>query len=208
MVVVAVSLKLIGEFNQFCKLGVNMEQVIVDSSYGNFVVYRATVENAKKILDCHIDGMDSQALEIFENDKKVLKKESISQIINKILSKEEGSMASKTIQVTKEIKQEVVMYCFNNKIAIKNNQIDEYELFKVFKISDFSFFANHESYDKEAELVDEYVIEQARKYRVITEDKWKEGASEIAKINYILQFAQELAHRDVKYELSELRDQF
>lgn len=185
-----------------------MEQVIVDSSYGNFVVYRATLENAKKILDCHIDGMDSLALEIYETQKKVINKESIVQVINKILAKEEGSMASKTIPVTKENKQEIVMYCFNKNLTIKDNQIDEYNLFKDFKLSDFSFFANNDNYDKEAELVDEYVIEQVCKYRVIQEDKWKEGASEIAKVNYILQFAQELAHRDVKYELSELREQF
>ena len=64
-----------------------MEQVIVDSSYGNFVVYRATLENAKKILDCHIDSMDSLALEIYETEKKVLNKESIVQVINKILAR-------------------------------------------------------------------------------------------------------------------------
>lgn len=184
-----------------------MEQVIVDSSYGNCVVYRANIGNAKKILDCHIDGMDAKAMEIYTNKTKILNKESIVLVINKILSKEEGSMASKTIPVTKENKQEVVMYCFKNKININNDKVDEYALFTNFKITDFSFFENNKNYDKEAEIVDEYVIEQSRKYAVIQEDKWKEGAKEIAKILYILEFAQELAHRDVKYELSELKEE-
>lgn len=183
-----------------------MEPVIVDSSFGNTVVYRATLENAKKILDCHIDGMDHQAMEIVKTNKKVVKKENIANIINKILSKEEGERATKTIEVNKQNKQEIVMYCFDNKINIKDNKINEYEFFKKFKLSDLSFFANNENYDKEAELVDEYVIEQSRKYRVINEDNWKDGAKEVAKIRYILEFAQELAHRDVKYELTELKE--
>lgn len=184
-----------------------MEPVIVDSSFGNTVVYRATLTNAKKILECHIDAIDPQALELVKSKKKVLNKENITQIINKILIQEEGSMASKTIEVNKQNKQEVVLYCFENKINIKDNRIDSYEFFKKFKISDLSFFANNENYDKEAEIVDEYVLEQARKYRVIHEDNWNEGAKEIAKIRYILEFAQELAHRDVKYELTELKDE-
>lgn len=184
-----------------------MEPVIVDSSFGNTVVYRATLANAKKILDCHIDAMDSQALELVKTKKKVLNKESIAQVLSKILTKEEGSMASKTIEVNKQNKQEIVMYCFENKINIKDNKIDEYEFFKKFKISDLSFFANNENYDKEAVIVDEYILEQARKYSVIQDDNWKEGAKEVSKIRYILDFAQELAHRDVKYELTELKEE-
>lgn len=184
-----------------------MEPVIVDSSFGNTVVYRATLANAKKILECHIDAIDPQALELVKSKKKVLNKENITQVINKILTQEEGSMASKTIEVNKQNKQEIVLYCFENKINIKDNRIDSYEFFKKFKISDLSFFANNENYDQEAEIVDEYVLELARKYRVIHEDNWKEGAKEVSKIRYILEFAQELAHRDVKYELTELKDE-
>lgn len=184
-----------------------MEQVIVDSSYGNYVVYRATIENAKKIFNCHIDSIDAKAMEIYTKKTKVLNKENIVLVINKILSQEEGSMASKTISVTKENKQEVVMYCFNNKININKDRVDEYALFPSFKITDFSFFANNANYDLEAEILDQYVIDQSRKYGVIQDDKWKEGAKEMDKIRYILEFSQELAHRDVKYELSELKEE-
>ena len=184
-----------------------MEPVIVDSSFGNTVVYRATLANAKKILECHIDAIDPQALELVQSKKKVLNKENIIQVLNRILSQEEGSMASKTIEVNKKHKQELVMHCFENNINIKDNRIDSYEFFKKFKITDLSFFANNENYDKDAEIVDEYIIEQSRKYRVIHEDNWKEGAKEVSKIRYILEFAQELAHRDVKYELSELKEE-
>lgn len=183
-----------------------MEQVIVDYSYGGCTVYRATLENAKSILDCHIDALDPQALEIYETDKKVLNKESLTATINKILSGAEGTMATKTIPVTQANKQEIVMYCFNNKINIQKDKIDEYEFFKKFKLSDLSFFANNSNYNPEAEIVDEYVLEQARKYSVIQKGLWKEGVKETAKVRYILEFAQELAHRDVKYEMSELKE--
>lgn len=185
-----------------------MEQVIVDSSYGNCVVYRATLENAKKILECHTNGIDPKAMEIYNENKKVLNKDDIVSVINNILSKDEGSLASKSIHVNKENKQEVVMYCFNHKIGIKNNRINDYDFFNIFKLSDFSFFANNIHYDQQLEIVDSYLIEQVRKYNIITNDKWKEGAKEIAKIRYVLEFAQQLAHRDVKYELSELKNDF
>jgi hypothetical protein len=183
-----------------------MEQVIVDYSYGGCSVYRATLENAKSILDCHIDSLDPKALEIYESGKKFLNKENLAATINKILSGDEGAMATKTIPVTQANKQEIVMYCFNNKINIQKDKIDEYEFFKKFKLTDLSFFTNNPNYDSEAELVDEYVMEQARKYRVIQKDMWKEAVKEAAKVRYILEFAQELAHRDVKYEMSELKE--
>ena len=189
-------------------LGVIMAQVIVENGFGNVSVYLATMENAKKIFENHLDAIDPEAIQIYKLKKKVLNKDKISQIINKILSGEEGSMASKTITVSRENKQEVVMYCFNKKININNNRIDEYAFFKDFKIVDLSFFANNENYDMSAEIVDEYVIEQSQRYSVIQEDKWREGAKDLAKINYIINFANELAHRDVKYEVTELKEIF
>jgi uncharacterized membrane protein len=183
-----------------------MNTVIVDTSFGNVSVYPGTLENAEKLLSYHLDGLDPGVMDLVNNPVPVLNKDSIENILNKILSGEEGQSASKTITVTKEIKQELVMYCFNNKIEIKNNKIDAYALFKIFKVEDLSFFANNENYPKDAKLVDDYVLEQVRKYKVIKNNSWKEGAKEVAKIRYILEFAKELAHRDVDYEVTEMRE--
>lgn len=181
-----------------------MEQVIVDRSFGRTMVYHATIANAKKILGYHINQISPEAIEIVKTNKKVLSKESIGKVIDSILTEKEGSQALKNIEINKTNKQEIVMYCFENKINIKNNKIDQYEFFKKFKITDFSFFA---SYDKEAELVDEYIIQQAYSYQIIKDDNWDEDDSEYSKIYYIIEFAQSLSHRDIKYEMTEIREE-
>lgn len=183
-----------------------MDFVIVDSSFGNTSVYPANLKNAKKILDSHLDALNPEVLELIEKDKTVITTQSITTVVNNILKMSEGQAASKSITVTKEMKQEVVMYCFNNKVAIKNDSIEEFSFFKVFKLEDLSFFANNPKYPKDSIIVDKYIHEQARKYKVIKNDTWKDGAKEIAKVRYILDFAQELAHRDVKYEVVEMSE--
>ena len=52
--------------------------------------------------------------------------------------------------------------------------------------------------------MDEYILEQLSKYKTVKENRWKEGASLIGKVRYILEFAMELSHRDVKYEVVEI----
>lgn len=183
-----------------------MELVIVDSNFNKVKVYRATIDNAKKILSHYIHLINPQVFKLVENEKKVLNKQSMVQILNGILSKPEGLMASKSIQANKQNKQELIAYCFKNKINIDNNKINEDKFFKHFKINDLSFFDYNERYDEEAEIVDEYVIEQARKYSIIKEDNWREGAKEISKVHYILNFAQELAQKNIKIEVMEVKE--
>lgn len=179
------------------------KKVIVCYGYGSFSVYDGTLENAKKILNGYKDYLNKTSVQIAEEGLICVTKESIMTVLNKILTKPIGEMASKTIQVTDENKQEVIMYCFKNGITIHNeNGIkDEYTFFKTFKVEDFSFFRGHKSYPVDAMLIDEYVAEQAKKYKVIKNDIWREGAKEESKIRYILDLVGELCHRDEKYDV-------
>lgn len=183
-----------------------MENVIVDYSHGDFSVYKATLENAKEILSWHEDNIDKKAIDIANKKISFVIKESIVNIVNKILNQEVDTMASKTIKVTKEAKQETVMYCFEKNIEIKNNLVNSHSFFNEFKLIDLSYFANNEKYPIDSVLVDDYVSEQARSYSVIKNDIWKENATEKAKINYVLNFCNELSSRDYKYEMVEVKE--
>ncbi len=184
------------------------KNVIVENSFGSVRVYNGTVENAKKILSWNEDVIDKMAVKIANEKIPYLIKENIVKVINKILTEEIGAMASKTIQVTEENKKEVVLYCFNNGINVnpRSGISSEYDFFKNFKLEDFSFFKEHESYPKDSLLIDDYVAEQAHKYKVIKNDLWKEGLAEERKVSYILEFANELVHRDVNYEMADFKE--
>jgi hypothetical protein len=178
-----------------------MKEVIVDTSFGGASVYPATLKNAKALLEVALENISPEVVDIYEKNKKVINKSNIVRIINKILSGKDGEMASKTIEINKESREEIIFYCFSNNIGIKNNKVEEYEFLKNFNLADLSFFANNENYPKEAVLVDEYILDQLSKYRTVKENRWKEGASIIGKVRYILEFAMELSHRDVKYDV-------
>lgn len=187
---------------KYCELlEIIMSDVIVDMSFGGVSVYPATIENANSLLETSLNNLDPQVLEIYNNKKPIINKENIIRIINKILSSDENEKVSKTIFSTKENKKEIVMYCFENKISLLNGIVNSYDFFKTFKLSDLSFFRDNENYNKDSLLVDEYILEQLSQYKTIKENRWKEDASEIGKIRYILSFAMGLSHRDVKYEV-------
>lgn len=183
-----------------------MEYVIVDKSFGETDIYVATLANAKKILECHIDKIDHRTLDILNNNKKILSKKFIEKIVNKMISGDVGTMASKTIEITSAAKQELVMYCFSNGIPIQSGRVSQYLFFKNFKVTDLSFFANNKNFDKEAELVDEYIFDQVNEYCTIQNDFWKEGASEIGKIRFILDFAKSLSS-DSSYCVTKVLDE-
>ena len=99
------------------------------------------------------------------------------------------------------------MYCFKHNLAIKNNKIESsYDFFKVFKLEDFSCFRDNENYPADAVITDDYYLEQRQLYRAVVEGKWKEGASDTAKINCIIEFVNNLSHRDVKYSLVKVKE--
>lgn len=181
-----------------------MKEVIVDTSFGGTSVYPATMKNAKELLSIALENISPEVIDIYNKNLKVINKNNIVRIINKILSGKDGEKASKTIESNKENREEIILYCFNNNITIKDNKVNNYEFLDKFKLSDLSFFANNENYPQTSTLVDEYILEQLSKYKTIKEDCWKEDASMIGKIRYILEFAMELSHRDVKYDVVEI----
>ena len=181
-----------------------MEKVIVEYGYGSFSVYKGTLQNAKNILERVLPYMTQEVLEIYNSKCNILNKKNIIHVVNKILSLKEGEMASKTIAVTKENKQELVLYCYEKSIPIENSEVDEYVFFEKANLSDLSFFNNNDAYPKDAKIIDDYVIDQLSKYKVIKEDRWKETATEKGKIQYVLSFARDLSNDDVKYDLVDL----
>jgi hypothetical protein len=185
-----------------------MSAVIIDMSFGCYSAYPATIENAKKILDNYLENMEPQAKEINDpnSEKKFINRQNVKQVIQDILKLDNTRMATKTIAASQENKQEIIMYCFNNQIDLRGSEFNEYQFFSKFNLKDFSFFANNENWDCDAELMDDYVMEQARKYRMIMNDKWNTKATDIAKIEHILDFAMELGHRDVKYAVCEVKE--
>ncbi len=175
-----------------------MESVIVETAFGDFTVYEATVENAMKIIQDIESDIPEEVKNLSKKDgHNFFSKESFVKIINNILTKTNGEKASKTIEVNEEIRNELVLYCFNNKIK---TPIDEYNFFKNGNPHDLSFIKNHENYQG-AEFINDYMLTDARDYSVIKQNRWKEGAKESAKINYILAFVNRYVHRDVKYHL-------
>lgn len=181
------------------------KQLILDKSFGCYRAYAATVDNAVKILkDSGNDWRNEVIDDILNNGAKYVSRESILKAISKILTMPVGEMATKTIQVTEAIRQEIVLYCFNHNINIKHpGEVDSTAFFKVFKISDFSFFANNENYNTAKGIAYLYEMELAASYQKIMQGAWTEKATERAKINFILDFVKQISHRDVAFELIE-----
>ncbi len=179
-----------------------MESVIVCNGFGNVEVFPATMETANGMVETVIGYVDKTVIELASTEKRVLVKETIFRTLNKLLTEPDDTAVTKSIVTTPELKQEIIMYCFKNNLAIKHNKIaDSYELFKIFKLEDFSFFRDNENYPADAIITDDYYVEQRTLYRAVVEGKWAEGATEIAKIRHTIEFVNSLSHRDVKYSL-------
>ena len=87
-----------------------MKEVIVDTSFGGTSVYPATMKNAKELLDVALENISPEVLDIYNKNIKVINKSSIVRIINKILSGKDGEKASKTIEINKENREEIILY--------------------------------------------------------------------------------------------------
>lgn len=182
--------------------------VIVDSSFGDLRVYPAKIEIAKEILKCHIDNVDKDIIRLHESNEKIVIWENVMEVMNKILSGPIGTMASKTIEITEEIKNELIWYCIGKGLSIENHKIKypTYEfIFGKFKFEDLSFFRDNDFYVGRT-IVYQDTADSLHKYSVIKDDKWKETATDLQKINYILDFVNYWSHRDVKYEIVKVRE--
>jgi hypothetical protein len=185
----------------------DMDSVIVCNGFGDISVHPATMETAEGLVSTVIDYVDKTVVELAKTEKSILVKETVFRTINKLLTEEDNMPVTKTIVTTPELKQEIIMYCFKNNLAIKNNKIESsYDFFKVFKLEDFSCFRDNENYPTDSIITDDYYIEQLRLYRAVVEGKWREGATETSKMNHIIEFVNNLSHRDVKYSLVKVRE--
>lgn len=185
------------------------KHVIVDYSYGDVSVYAATVKNARYLLDCSIGNLDPQVLTLARSSttREAVTKEAILALVNNVLKLEVGKPYSKKNPdklVTNELKQEIVMYCFKHSISVKP-EINSYEFFKEFKIKDLAFVA--QEFPSSAVIVEKYIKDQAYALNVIENDLFKPGASELAKVRYILEFAGELVDSsDIRYFVTTLKE--
>lgn len=184
-----------------------MEYVIVGNEFGDIRVYPATLDTAKAMVDNVKDNVSSQVVELSTTNSLVRSKEAIFRTINKILSSADGEMVTRTIKSTNEQKQEIIMYCFNHNLAIKNNKIESmYDFFKHFKLSDFACFTNNESYPNDLIVTYQEYIDQAQIYRAVVHDNWSAGVTDKVKITRMLEFVNSLSHRDVNYSLIQVRN--
>lgn len=184
-----------------------MDSVIVCDGFGDIRVYPATMETANAMVSTVIDYVSKTVVDLATTDKQIVSKETVFRTVNKILSSEDGTQVTKTIVTTAELKQEIIMYCFKHNLVIKNNKIESsYDFFKVFKIEDFSCFRNNENYPADIIITDEFYIDQRQLYRAVVEGKWREGITDMVKINHIISFVNDLSHRDVKYSLVKIRE--
>lgn len=177
--------------------------VIVTTAYGDVEACDATVANAKRILSWQTIPTD--ALSFDQNrPAKYTTYEKITAMVNKILKAPEGTIVMRSpdindmtpiIVATCEAKQEIIMYCFNHKID--PNSISSYNM----KCRPAHNELQCLSYFREMTVVDEWVVEAANKYSIITNDKWQDGVTDIRKIEYILDFINEWSNRDVRYQL-------
>ena len=181
------------------------KHVIVSKSFGSFSAWDATVENAKEILSWQTIPQEVKDFTTTKPERWTTF-ESVERIIEKMLAKDVGTLAfesrdgSVTIPVTAEAKAETVMYLFQKGIAPK--EFSSYSLKTQCQVTDLSWL----SHFHDVTLVDDWITDWASKLHTITEDKYKTGIPEWRKVRFIIQFVNELCHRDEDYDVVELED--
>lgn len=181
------------------------KHVLVDTSFGNLSIDPASLKEAKELVDSIIANVPSEAINIAVNNSKILTKEFIFKIINRILASPAGTQVSRSIVSTQEMIDEIQLYAFKHKLDTKNGELaNQSQFLKVTPdISVFSFFKDNENF-KDVELVDEYIAYIADDYRPIFHNTWKEGTSEISIIRRHIEFYKQFSHRDVEVSIQTL----
>lgn len=180
------------------------KHVIVSKGFGSFSAWDATVENAKEILSWQ--SIPQEVKDFAETKpERWTTFEAVERIIEKMLTKDVGTIAfesrdgSVTIPITAEAKAETVLYLFQKGIAPK--EFSSYSLKTQCRVTDLSWL----SHFHDVTLVDEWITDWASKLRTINGDKYKEGIPEWRKVRFIIQFINELCHRDEEYDVVELK---
>lgn len=177
--------------------------IIVTRGYGDFAAWDATVANAKEILSWQ--EIDDEVISFATNRPETFTtNETLVRLIEKILSSAIGSVVfkSKTTGVelvaTEEAKKEIALRLFSLGITEKSFSVCDLERIDIQSLQCLSYFHN-------MPRVSEWVYERARTYKVITQDRWKEGASEERKVRFIIEFVNQLSDRDEQYDVIEVK---
>lgn len=175
--------------------------VIVSAAYDTVEAYEATIENAQTILSWQQIPADVVAFAA-NRPEHYTTYDVIARVVQKLLTLPEMELAfnssrdaTRNIVATQEAKQELVMYCFDKHIS--PTDISAYTIKSSFDIKDLQCLSKlHDT-----PIVDEWMAGQASKYATITNNRWKETATDISKVNYIINFVNEHAHRDERYHV-------
>lgn len=179
---------------------------VITSVYdGDVAIYEATLENANTILSWQVVPEEVKAFAA-ARPPKYATYDTIAAIVNKILKANDGDTvftskhdSTQTIVATPETKQEVVMYLFKH--GILPDHVNAYCMWRYDAHKELKCLSHFHDMD----VVDEWVASWANTYSTIVDNKWKDGVSDLRKIQYILNFANELADRHQKYIVEEVK---
>ncbi len=174
--------------------------IIVSRGFGSFEAWEATVANAKEILSWQT--IPAEVKKFAENrPAHYATYETVAAIIQKLLKAEDGEVVFKSrkdgseIVATTEAKQQTVLYLFEKKVS--PDKFSSYDLKDKCNVKDLPWLSRFH----DVVLTERWLAEWAEKYYVIQNGVWKEGVADSRKIRYILEFVNELCHRDGEYEI-------
>lgn len=204
--------------------------VIVNGGEG-YAVCEGTFEVAKQIFDSYISNLDREVIAIaksFEEDSKVqyVSLKSLAQSLYEVYNLDTGAVAEKysrfvlgikekdkAVTISDEMKTELAVWMMKHKLGdrdLSSASVSTFERADVWSLKMLApILSAIKEQGKEIKFCDydEY-FECARKYRVIMNDRWKEGATEKAKINYVLSFVNDNlvnSRYDDGFELCEVK---
>lgn len=179
--------------------------IIISHGFGSFSAWAATVSNAKTILSWQYIPLEVETLSR-ALPSHYITYEAIATLIQKMLKSKDGDVIFKSrvdgeeIVATQAARQETVLYLFERNVSL--DTFSPYQFKQWCNIKDLSWLAQFH----DITLTDRELIESAKQYRAIQNDGWKEGATELNKIRFILEFVNMVSHRDEKYEIVEVRE--
>ena len=180
--------------------------LIISSGFGDIRAYYATIANAKEILSWQTVPADVVGFATNRPDHYTTY-DVIASVVKKLLKAEEGDVvftstrdSSRTIVATQEAKHELVMYCFANNIPVAS-AVEPYVIQSSFNIKELQCL----SLFHDMTIVGEWLANVSNRYSTIINDRWKDNATDMRKVRYIIEFVNEFSHRDDRYDVIEVQ---
>ncbi len=195
-----------------------MTDVIVHNAYGNIDVYPATLEHALKLVNLQVFSGDySNACEFFENIKNKINisGDMVCRAIHDVCmlpvdtpSKYLNALTDgKYRTITADIKNETIIYLWNHQITIKHPTYSG--MFGRLTILQPQRSLTYlKQFDQQTDCYFYYPdqLDRYSQLRCIIEGRWKETASEISKIKYIVEFLNEHYSNDSKFYITSIQE--